>query len=65
MYREVRLVAHEITSEVHLRSHGGIGVTWDAGLHLHTRRARSLALELGNALYWEDLLVTELTGVAV
>src|SRR3546814_2835916 len=24
--------------------HGGIGVTWEAGLHLHMRRARSLAV---------------------
>lgn len=44
--------------------HGGIGVTWDGGLHLHMRRARSLAIELGNALFWEDLLATQLTGVS-
>jgi alkylation response protein AidB-like acyl-CoA dehydrogenase len=36
--------------------HGGIGVTWDAALHLHQRRARSLAVELGNSMFWEDLL---------
>jgi alkylation response protein AidB-like acyl-CoA dehydrogenase len=40
--------------------HGGIGVTWEAGLHLHMRRARSLAIEQGNAMFWEDLLVSEL-----
>ncbi len=44
--------------------HGGIGVTWEAGLHLHMRRARSLAIETGNMFFWEDLLATELTGVA-
>lgn len=44
--------------------HGGIGVTWEQGLHLHMRRARSLAIEQGNMLFWEDLLVEELTGVA-
>jgi len=43
--------------------HGGLGVAWDSGLHLHMRRARSLAGELGHALFWEDLLVIELTGV--
>ena len=32
-------------------------MTWDAGLHLHMRRARSLAIEQGNMLFWEDLLV--------
>ncbi len=44
--------------------HGGIGVTWELGLHLHMRRARSLAVELGNLYFWEDLLVEQLTGVA-
>lgn len=37
--------------------HGGIGVTWEAGLHLHMRRSRSLAIEQGNMLFWEDVLV--------
>jgi acyl-CoA dehydrogenase len=44
--------------------HGGMGVTWEGGLHLHMRRARSLAIEQGNMLFWEDLLVDELTGAA-
>lgn len=44
--------------------HGGIGVTWELGLHLHMRRARSLAIELGNLYFWEDLLVDQLTGEA-
>ncbi len=44
--------------------HGGIGVTWEAGLHLHMRRARSLAIEQGNMLFWEDLLVAQLAGEA-
>lgn len=42
--------------------HGGLGVAWDTGLHLHMRRARSLAIELGNSLFWEDLLAVELIG---
>jgi acyl-CoA dehydrogenase len=45
-----------------MQIHGGIGVTWELGLHLHMRRARSLAVEQGNLLFWEDLLVNELTG---
>ncbi|HOB12904.1 MAG TPA: acyl-CoA dehydrogenase family protein [Novosphingobium sp.] len=44
--------------------HGGIGVTWELGLHLHMRRARSLAVECGNLLYWEDVLVDQLNGAA-
>ena len=42
--------------------HGGMGVTWEAGLHLHVRRARTLAMEQGNMLFWEDLLVDEIEG---
>ena len=42
--------------------HGAMGVTWEAGLHLHMRRARTLAIEQGNMLFWEDLLVDELEG---
>lgn len=47
-----------------IQIHGGIGVTWEQGLHLHMRRARSLAIEQGNLLFWEDLLVESLTGEA-
>lgn len=44
--------------------HGGIGVTWEAGLHLHMRRSRSLAIEQGNMFFWEDVLVDCLEGEA-
>lgn len=44
--------------------HGGIGVTWEAGLHLHMRRARTLAVEQGNLFFWEDVLVDCLEGEA-
>ena len=47
-----------------MQIHGGIGVTWEHGLHLHMRRARSLAIECGNMFAWEDVLARELTGVA-
>ena len=39
-----------------------MGTTWDTGLHLHMRRARSLASECGNLFFWEDLLVDQLAG---
>ena len=42
--------------------HGGIGVTWEGGLHLHMRRARTLAVEQGNMMFWEDVLVDQLAG---
>lgn len=55
--------AYDTAARDAVQIHGGIGVTWESGLHLHMRRARSLAIEFGNALFWEDLLATELTGV--
>jgi len=56
--------AYDTAARDAVQIHGGIGVTWEAGLHLHMRRARSLAIELGNMLFWEDLLVDELVGAA-
>ena len=44
--------------------HGGIGVTWEAGIHLHLRRTRTLAIEQGNLIFWEDVLVDQLLGEA-
>lgn len=55
--------AYDTAARDCVQIHGGIGVTWEQGLHLHMRRARSLAIEHGNMLFWEDLLVDQLTGV--
>ncbi|MDE2561155.1 MAG: acyl-CoA/acyl-ACP dehydrogenase [Sphingomonadales bacterium] len=52
--------AYDTAARDCVQVHGGIGVTWETGLHLHMRRARSLAIEQGNALFWEDWLVDEL-----
>ncbi len=43
-----------------VQMHGGIGVTWEADFHLHQRRSRTLALEQGNRMFWEDELVADL-----
>ena len=56
--------AYDTAARDCVQIHGGIGVTWEHGLHLHMRRARSLAIECGNMFAWEDLLAGELTGVA-
>ena len=56
--------AYDTAARDCVQIHGGMGVTWEGGLHLHVRRARSLAIEQGNMLFWEDLLVDELAGVA-
>lgn len=54
--------AYDTAARDCVQIHGGIGVTWEIGLHLHTRRARSLALEQGSSLFWEDVLVDRLAG---
>lgn len=56
--------AYDTAARDCVQVHGGIGVTWEAGLHLHMRRARSLAIEAGNLFFWEDVLVNELEGAA-
>ncbi|MDB5688045.1 MAG: acyl-CoA dehydrogenase [Rhizorhabdus sp.] len=54
--------AYDTVSRDSVQVHGGIGVTWDADLHLHQRRSRSLAIEQGPMTYWEDILVDLLAG---
>ncbi len=56
--------AYDTAARDCVQIHGGIGVTWEHGLHLHMRRARSLAGEQGNMFFWEDVLTTDLTGEA-
>lgn len=56
--------AYDTAARDCVQIHGGIGVTWEAGLHLHMRRTRSLAIEQGNGLFWEDILVNQLSGDA-
>ncbi len=52
--------AYDFAATEAIHVHGALGVTWEAGLHLHYRRARALALELGSAPYWQDRLVDHL-----
>lgn len=54
--------AYETAAATAMQIHGGIGVAWEADLHLHYRRARSLAVEGGVAAYWEDRLVETLVA---
>lgn len=54
--------AYDAAARDCVQIHGGIGVTWELGLHLHMRRARSLAIEQGNSFFWEDILVDILAG---
>lgn len=54
--------AYDTAARDCIQIHGGIGVTWEAGLHLHMRRTRTLAIEGGNMIFWEDRLVDDLAG---
>jgi len=56
--------AYDTAARDCVQIHGGIGVTWEIGLHLHMRRARTLALEQGSSFFWEDVLVDRLAGEA-
>ena len=56
--------AYDTAARDCVQVHGGIGVTWAAGIHLHLRRTRTLAIEQGNMIFWEDVLVHELAGDA-
>jgi len=56
--------AYDTAARDAVQIHAGIGVTWQLGLHLHMRRARSLSAELGGPLFWEDLLVSQIEAGA-
>ena len=56
--------AYEEAAWLAVQVHGGIGVTWEADLHLHYRRARASALELGRPSLWEDRIVAALEQAA-
>ena len=56
--------AYEYAAAEAIQVHGAIGVTWEHDLHLHYRRARATALELGAIAAWEDLIVDALTEAA-
>jgi len=56
--------AYDFAAREMMQVHGAIGITWEAGLHLHYRRARALALELGAAPEWEARIVAHLTASA-
>lgn len=47
-------------AQENIQVHGGMGFTWEADCQLFYRRARLLALQLGNTLTWKERLVREL-----
>jgi acyl-CoA dehydrogenase len=54
--------AYEFAARETIQVFGAVGVTWDAHAHLHYRRSRALAIELGSSIVWRDLLVDALVA---
>jgi alkylation response protein AidB-like acyl-CoA dehydrogenase len=52
--------AYEFAARENIQLHGGIGFTWEADPHLHYRRSRLLALNLGPLAQWQNRLVAAL-----
>lgn len=40
--------AYDFAARENIQVHGGVGCTWESNCHIHYRRARALALELGS-----------------
>ncbi len=54
--------AFNFVAEEAIEMHGGIGFTWEDDCHLYYRRARTLALGLGNRERWAQRLVAALSA---
>jgi alkylation response protein AidB-like acyl-CoA dehydrogenase len=52
--------AYAYAAQENIQTHGGIGVTWEADMHLHYRRSRLLMLLLDSPPAWRNRLVGEL-----
>ena len=57
--------AYHFASKENIQTHGGIGFTWESDCHLFYRRSKLLALSLGSARVWKDLLISRLETQAV
>jgi acyl-CoA dehydrogenase len=56
--------AYSFAAEEAIELHGGIGFTWEDDCHLYYRRARTLAMILGNPARWSERLVHALAANA-
>ena len=52
--------AFEFAARETIQTHGGIGATWEADMHLFYRRAKGLALMLDSPAHWRNRLVDAL-----
>jgi alkylation response protein AidB-like acyl-CoA dehydrogenase len=51
-----------LAAKENIQVHGGMGFTWEFDCHLYYRRAQLLALALGSARRWKDLLIERLAA---
>lgn len=49
--------AYWLAAKENIQTHGGLGFSWEADCHLHYRRAKILALVLGNSSEWKSRLI--------
>jgi alkylation response protein AidB-like acyl-CoA dehydrogenase len=56
--------AYYACAKENIQTHGGMGFTWEFDCHLHYRRAKLLAVNLGGLPVWKDKLVTALETAA-
>jgi len=49
--------AYNFSAEENLHLHGGIGYTWEANCHFFYKRARLLAMTIGNIAHWSKKLL--------
>ncbi|MEO6322905.1 MAG: acyl-CoA dehydrogenase, partial [Polaromonas sp.] len=52
--------AYSLAAQENIQVHGGMGYTWELDCHLHYRRARQLAVVLGNIHAWREGVAAEL-----
>jgi len=52
--------AFHMASKENIQTHGGMGFTWEFDCHLYYRRSKMLALALGSARRWKDLLISRI-----
>ena len=52
--------AYSMAAQENIQVHGGMGYTWELDCHLHYRRARQLAVTLGNVHTWRETVAAGL-----
>jgi alkylation response protein AidB-like acyl-CoA dehydrogenase len=54
--------AYELAAREAIQTFGAMGVICEMPLHYHYRRARSLSVELGSSLWWQEQLLEQVTA---